>query len=70
MDKSPNNQKKPADSSQQEIGNKPLSGERPDQGEAMTNDHYDPQGKRRQTGDARTRYAGRKTYLSDPDSAT
>ncbi|GAB4040397.1 FdhF/YdeP family oxidoreductase [Spirosoma jeollabukense] len=45
MDKSPNSQKKPADIPQQEIENKPLSGERPSQGEAMTNDHYDPRGK-------------------------
>lgn len=45
MDKSPNSQKKPADIPEQELSNKPLSGERPDQGEAMTNDHYDPQGK-------------------------
>ena len=45
MDKSPNSQKKPADISQQEASNKPLSGERPGQGDAMTNDHYDPRGK-------------------------
>ncbi|GAB4024470.1 FdhF/YdeP family oxidoreductase [Spirosoma koreense] len=45
MDKSPNSQKKPADIPQQEIENKPLSGQRPGQGDAMTNDHYDPQGK-------------------------
>ncbi|RAK02425.1 molybdopterin-dependent oxidoreductase alpha subunit [Larkinella arboricola] len=45
MEKSPNNEKKPADIPQQHIENEPKSGDRPDQGMAMTNDHYDPQGK-------------------------
>ena len=45
MDKSPDSQQKPADIPAQEVSNKPLSGERPGQGDAMTNDHYDPRGK-------------------------
>ncbi len=45
MEKSPNNEKKPADIPKQEAGNKPQSGDRPSQGDALTNDHYDPRGK-------------------------
>jgi hypothetical protein len=45
MDKSPNSRKKPAEISQQKLGNEPQNGERPGQGDVMTNDHYDPQGK-------------------------
>lgn len=45
MEKSPNNRKKPADVPEQVIGNKPMSGERPGQGDALTNNHYDPHGK-------------------------
>ena len=45
MEKSPNNEKKPADIPKQEAENKPQSGDRPSQGDALTNDHYDPRGK-------------------------
>ncbi|AUD01951.1 FdhF/YdeP family oxidoreductase [Spirosoma pollinicola] len=45
MEKSPNNEQKPSNPAEQEVSNSPKSGERPNQGTEMTNDHYDPQGK-------------------------
>jgi molybdopterin-dependent oxidoreductase alpha subunit len=45
MEKSPNNERKPSDPAEQAVNNAPKSGERPNQGTEMTNDHYDPQGK-------------------------
>jgi hypothetical protein len=47
MEKTPNqNEQQPIDSENQDAAaNKPMSGDRPDQGTLPTNDHYDPQGK-------------------------
>ena len=46
MEKSPNNDpQKPVNPEEQHISNKPMSGERPNQGSIPTNDHYDPSGK-------------------------
>ena len=45
MEKTPNSEKKPADVPEQAAENKPQSGDRPGQGDALTNDHYDPRGK-------------------------
>ncbi|MFD2934250.1 FdhF/YdeP family oxidoreductase [Spirosoma flavum] len=45
MEKSPNNESKPSKPAEQDVNNKPRSGERPNQGTEMTNDHYDSQGK-------------------------
>lgn len=45
MDKSPNNEKKPANVPEQAAENAPKSGDRPGQGNALAPDHYDPSGK-------------------------
>ncbi|GAB3906860.1 FdhF/YdeP family oxidoreductase [Larkinella knui] len=45
MEKSPNNEPKPSNPAEQATHTTPKSGERPDQGTEMTNDHYDPEGK-------------------------
>ncbi|MEZ0485175.1 FdhF/YdeP family oxidoreductase [Fibrella aquatica] len=50
MDKSPNNEKKPSNPTEQHAGNVPESGERPEQGSEMVADHYDPQKEADQTG--------------------
>ncbi|GAB3501495.1 FdhF/YdeP family oxidoreductase [Spirosoma knui] len=45
MEKSPNNEHKPSDPAKQSATNQPQSGDRPNQGTEITNDHYDPLGK-------------------------
>ncbi|MDB5240216.1 MAG: hypothetical protein JWP57_841, partial [Spirosoma sp.] len=47
MEKTPNqNEQQPVDPQKQAAAaNRPMSGDRPDQGQLPTNDHYDPQGK-------------------------
>jgi len=45
MEKSPNNERKPANIPEQAVENSPQSGNHPAQGEAITNNHYDPHGK-------------------------
>ncbi len=45
MEKSPNNEQRPSNPAEQDVNNVPQSGDRPNQGTELTNDHYDPSGK-------------------------
>jgi hypothetical protein len=45
MEKSPNSERRPGNPAEQHAQNEPKSGEHPNQGTAMTTDHYEPVGK-------------------------